>query len=254
MDILYIVGEGFSKCEDWELRFSLRSIAKYGKNIDRVFVSGYCPSWLSDEVIKLEYKDPIDEPKNQHEKHINIMSNILNAIDNSDIGDEFLVSMDDHIYIKNVDFNNYPIYIKGIEYNLNKIYLPTKKNGKAYRDYIVDCRKMLEDMGLPCFSFTIHRNMHCYRSILNELRPTIDELIQENKMIEPFLLTLNYKYKKEPFSAILSKDIKLKNGSEWWKTEKTNVMSTYDFNINSSLYVLLHGKFPQKCKYEIKKK
>lgn len=43
MDILYIVGKGRSLCDNKELRYSLRSLAKYGKNIDRIFVAGYCP-------------------------------------------------------------------------------------------------------------------------------------------------------------------------------------------------------------------
>ncbi|MBR0299772.1 MAG: hypothetical protein IJQ93_05590, partial [Bacteroidales bacterium] len=53
MDILYIVGAGCSRCNDFELRMSLRSIAMYGKNVGRVFVCGHCPDWLSDEVVKL---------------------------------------------------------------------------------------------------------------------------------------------------------------------------------------------------------
>jgi len=53
MDIVYLMGEGYSKCNYNELRYSLRSIDKYGKNVDRVYVIGYCPEWLSDEIIKI---------------------------------------------------------------------------------------------------------------------------------------------------------------------------------------------------------
>ena len=46
MDLLYIVGEGVSKCDYFDLRCSLRSLARYGKNIDRVFVAGFVRNGL----------------------------------------------------------------------------------------------------------------------------------------------------------------------------------------------------------------
>ena len=82
MDILYIIGKNKSLCSNFELKCSLRSIAKYGKNIDRVFVAGYCPEWLSDEVIKIPYEQPYaDDNITTHEKHCNIAATILYAIE-----------------------------------------------------------------------------------------------------------------------------------------------------------------------------
>ena len=57
MDILYVIGKG-SEWNNNELRFSLRSIAKYGKNIDRVFIVGYKPDFVSDEVTFIPCDDP----------------------------------------------------------------------------------------------------------------------------------------------------------------------------------------------------
>ena len=49
-------------------------------------------------------------------KSKNIWAQILHAINNSDIGNnhdgEFLISMDDHFYCKETDFNSYPFYVK----------------------------------------------------------------------------------------------------------------------------------------------
>ena len=50
IDVLYIVGTG-SHWNNYELRYSLRTLEKYGKNIGRVFVSGFNPVFLSNEVI-----------------------------------------------------------------------------------------------------------------------------------------------------------------------------------------------------------
>ena len=56
-DVVYVVGKP-DKCKDnYMLRASLRSIAKYGKNIGRVIVAGYPPDWLSDAVVKVHVED-----------------------------------------------------------------------------------------------------------------------------------------------------------------------------------------------------
>ena len=49
MDILYCIGEG-SKWNNNELRYSLRSLEKFGKNVGNIYMVGYNPGFLSDEV------------------------------------------------------------------------------------------------------------------------------------------------------------------------------------------------------------
>ena len=61
-----------------------------GENIRNVYVSGYCPEWLSDEVVKVPVENVIKNPQNIFEKHINILNCVLYTIDNTDIEDEFL--------------------------------------------------------------------------------------------------------------------------------------------------------------------
>ena len=56
MDIVYIIGKG-SKWNNQELKYSLRSIAKYGINIGKVFIVGYKPNFVSDEVIYIPCDD-----------------------------------------------------------------------------------------------------------------------------------------------------------------------------------------------------
>ena len=56
IDILYIVGTG-SHWNNYELRYSLRTLEKYGKNIGRVFVSGANPGFLSDKIIYINIPD-----------------------------------------------------------------------------------------------------------------------------------------------------------------------------------------------------
>ena len=113
------------------------------------------------------------------QKHYNMMETMLYVVENTDIGDEFLISYDDHIYIKTTDFNNYPYFIKQVEYNLGEKYefLPTLplRNPESYMAWMVRSRQELENFNFPVYNCTIHRNMHVRRSTIKALRPIIEE-------------------------------------------------------------------------------
>lgn len=255
MDILYIIGKGCSKCDNFELRVSLRSIAKYGKNVGKVYVAGYCPDWLSEDVVKIPFEQPYPtENISCHKKQCNIAATILHVIDNSDISDEFLCSMDDHIYTRNVDFGSYPMYAKKAKYGEgdDKTLLPStaKEKDAEYKKCLVDTNEILVGLGLPTRNYALHRNMHMSRAFLNENRSLIESAVAEGKIAEIFAWYGNWKGGK--YKA--TKDVLVHGGGEWWKTDprKTNVFATTDFGDHSGLHVLLKGLFPNKSKYELK--
>lgn len=255
MDILYIIGKDCSKCDNFELRISLRSVAKYGKNVGRVYVAGYCPDWLSEDVVKIPFEQPYPtEEITNHKKACNIASTLLYVIDNSDISDEFLVSMDDHIYTRGIDFNAYPMYAKIASYGegKDKTLLPStaKEKDASYKKFLVDTNDILLGLGLPTRNYALHRNMHMSRVFLNENREAIESMISEGNIAEIFVWYGNYK--NGEYKAI--KDVLVHGGSEWWKTDsrETEVFSVTDFGDHSGLHVLLSGLFPTKCKYELK--
>lgn len=248
MDILYIVGTG-SKVFNLELRCSLRSIDTYGINIGRVFVSGHCPGWLSDEVVKLRCADRYLGVIPISLKHVNIIQKILFAVDNSDIGDEFLVSMDDHFYTRPVDFDRYPHYVR-------------VKNGKAeipltekspYQTFKARTGKLLREMGLPAYNFGMHRNIHLTRRAISDLRPMIDEMVAgDREVISIFDLCNNYEYEKYGmFNITPVKDIKFTYAESWARTTLDEVFSLNDFCAGSGLDLLLMEKYPHKSRFEV---
>lgn len=259
MDILYIIGKDCSKCDNFELRASLRSIEKYGKNVGKVYVAGYCPEWLSDEVVKIPCDGIYAEPQNPHEKHINITSALLYAIDHSDIGEEFLVSMDDHFYVRDVDFDAYPYYCKVCSYGegVDKTLLPSsaKRQDEPYRHFLVDTNALCLNHGISNYNFSLHRNMHCSRKILMECRHIVEQMIAEGHIAEIWAFTNNWQYTHYGMEITHVKDVKINNGGEWWKTDprNTEVFSTVDFKGHSGLHILIEGLFPNKCKYELNK-
>lgn len=257
MDILYIIGKGCSDCENRELRYSLCSIEKYGKNVGKVYVVGYCPDWLSDEVIKIPFEQPwqkkkdseIDTMDNLAKKHANLTASVLYAVDNSDIGDEFLVSMDDHIYIRNVDFDNYPFYCTNTNGNLN---LP-KDSNRQWQKLLAATRKMLEQENLSIYRCVLHRNMHLSRKSIEECRTKLEDIVKNPIPFEPFAYLINYRYTKDKdFEFTSTNDLKISRVGEWYKVnpETTEVFSTYNFKKGSALDLLIKLLFKHKSKYE----
>ena len=266
MDILYIVGN-FSKCDDWEFRFSLRSIDKFGKNIGRVFVCGYCPDWLSDNIIKIPYGS---KPSSTNgEKNRNIYDAIIYAVENSDIGindnGDFLLSMDDHYILNNVDFGyDYPHYIKDYCKRRCRFKLPLVfEGGKPSPDYqklLCSTARYLCNKGLSHLNFTLHRNIRVNRGVIEELQNNgvNNDIFKNRRDIEPSCLIVNYEYSKKNinsnyhFPIEIVKDFKTNNIEKLLNyIEKGGTFySTNDFFVNDDLFNILYGLFPEKSKYE----
>ena len=100
MDVLYVVGKG-STHDNAELRWSLRSLEAFGRNLGRVVVAGYPPEWLSDEVVKV----PVPDVPVAAYKHVNIMNCILECCRTKAVTGEFLYSSDDHFLCREVDLD-----------------------------------------------------------------------------------------------------------------------------------------------------
>lgn len=258
MDILYIVGENCSKCNNLELRCSLRSIEKYGKNVGRIFVAGFCPEWLSDEVVKVPFTQPWqilqegeqETQDNLAKKHANILATILHVVDNTDIGAEFLVSMDDHMYIRGVNFDKYPFYCKRFG---KDNHLPTSENTE-YKKFLATTRERLEADGLESYYFCLHRNMHMSRKTISDCRLFLEAVVSTPLPVECHAYLLNYRLSHDvDFKPTIVRDVKLIGGGDWWKANPSNTecFSTADFCEGKGLAVLLRGLYNQKSKYEI---
>ena len=248
MDILYIVGDGCSKCDNFELRLSLRSIDIYGKNVDKVVVSGCCPDWLSDDVVKVPCKDIYADTEDHGNRNANVLNKVLQALDCLD--DEFLVSFDDNFYIRETDFNNYPHYVRNMH---GSIYLPEHVEGEDdYKRCLANTKENLEKLGLPTINFAVHRNLHCTKRSIEANMETLRWIIDNSIQCDRFCLLNNWEYKNYPFELTKIVDVKLRSGGDWWMAnpENTEVFSTADFTKKDGLYVLLSGLYPNKCKYE----
>ena len=244
MDILYIYRD--DKKDGLSLKYSLRSLAKYGKNVSRVFLVGDEPSWLSDEVIYIASSPVFD---GDIEKSKNIANNIRVALDGSDISDDFLCSMDDHFLCSEVDFGNYPYYVKDYVARSCRHHLPdTLEKGGWYEQALLLNNALLKEKGLSNLMFTIHRNMHLSRSLFDECWNDIKRNFKTSTGVEVFLWCLNYKYTKEPFEYEIVRDVKFGNKSDLTLTQP--FFSTQDYKVGDPLDKFVKGLYPDRCKYE----
>lgn len=243
MDILYVVGRG----SDWqnnELRYSLRSLAKFGKNVGRVFLVGYKPEFVSDKVIHIPCEDPTDR------KHKNILHKVLFAAYHSNIDKHFLISSDDHYYTRPTNFDKLPVMYKAIE-------IPSKLTGSQlwcqYHLSLRDTRNLLLKYGLSIFQTNPHCNTHFdvrvyeeNRKIFNEgyAMPNGGELncIMGNLLIKNGCKPVQFHDAKLSNNATLE-DIRA-------AAELSGCISSKEGCAKSVLVEFLESEFNNKCIYE----
>lgn len=246
VDILYIVGKGFSEWDNNELRYSLRSLAKYGKNIRRVYVCGYCPYWLNkEEVTCIPLKDETEN------KHYNILTAIEYSVHNSDIGEFFLYSSDDHYYVQPTDFATYPVYWRGYE-------LPEELQGKRWYDITMkSTHDVLAAFGLPTHFYAWHGNTWYCKSLFLQQRMELLRRLSKTmpEACDPACLMLNYWKAVSPETMpteIARADFKISahNEAEIEQLSMTKeVLSTTDA-VREGMRRWLEKRFPHRCKYE----
>lgn len=247
-DILYIVGKRKSQWYDNELRYSLRSIAKYGRNIGRVWLAGYKPPFINEqEVGCLKVMDETTV------KHYNIMHAIEEAVRCLPLSERFLYSSDDHFYIKPTDFDTYPVYWRG---DMLQSEVEADDVNWQYHTTLASTRKLLECCGLPFARFSWHGNTWFDKGLFTEERFAMirrfSYLMPEG--VEPSCLMLNYWLHRYGLDLEERADLKL-TGSETeaellQKIKGRECVSAADNIEHTVLATYLQREFPQPCKYE----
>lgn len=142
MDVLYVLGQG-SPFHNEELRYSLRSLEKFGRNIDRLIIVGEKPKFLDyTQVVHLPFKEI-------GVKDYRIASKILHACTTGTVKGDFLFCNDDFFFQKPFDCNTFPYYRKGQLLFGNAI--------TAYQSHLELTRDYLRSQNKP----TLHFDVHC---------------------------------------------------------------------------------------------
>ena len=245
MDILYVIGKGSHK-RNIELRMSLRSICKYGKNIDNVIVVGKPPKWLSDKVIKLEVNDKFSY------KHQNILYCIEIAMEENLINGDFLYSSDDHFYVKQTDFNCYPYYVKG---ELRRAVNRTDPYYQYHRS-MYDTRLICEKNGLPTLNYSQHCNTHMHTDVLRRILPIIHDTYKLPYGVEPTSIIMNaWMTMENPPITVHRDDIKLQKANNiediYSQIGERDCFSIADSIFkNQAIFDFFDAEYPDASQYE----
>ncbi len=146
MDALYVLGKG-SKWGNNELRYSLRSLKKYMKGIERIFICGECPEWIQN-VYHIPCRDisPYAEFKEQ-----NIYQKIVRACIEGELSNDFLFINDDHFFLKPAPAAFPFFYDDPIEYIIKH-----RNNGSTYMITMRNTVEELNKRGCYTRHFDIH--------------------------------------------------------------------------------------------------
>ena len=151
MDVVYILGSG-SSWNNNEIRFSLRSIAKYGIGVGQIFVVGTLPAFLSDEVIHIPAEDIYNPMQNADG---NIAYKVMLACQDERLSDNFLFINDDHILLKPIDLKDIPAFHKG---NMNT-FPASYWTLNYWRTRLKRTMETLNKQGLPANHYDCHTPM-----------------------------------------------------------------------------------------------
>lgn len=176
MDVVYVLGTG-SKWDNNELRYSLRSIAKYGIGLERVIIVGdKLPDFINAAAV--HYLHFCDRP--ERSPYQNVFCKIEHVFRSTDL-QQFLLSSDDHFFIEPVDFNHYPVHYK--RDIIPETMSPTVGDIR-YRRVMGNTRDCIEQMGMLPRFYEGHTNKLYTRQAWDWLHDPERRSILYNAVVE----------------------------------------------------------------------
>ena len=253
MDVLYVIGTG-SKFDNVELRYSLRSIEKNGIGLGNVIIVGYKPDWINLQNVEWIPKDePADGTPAKNVFHkINLAFMQRKEI----VPDRFLLSSDDHFFIKPTDFDHYPIHYKAL-------HMPTLSDaGKVgdanYTQVMVNTDRVMRWYGLDRKYYEGHTNKLYDRQTWNRLANMgVWNFMDTFKLgfSTGAIMSSAFMQEHPDYPCIRRKDIKVGSFKDrddlLTQIGDSNSFSIRDSAIRSGIITYLNELFPDKSKYEL---
>lgn len=155
MTLMYIVGTG-SKHDNLELRWSLRSVAKFAEGVTRVIVVGNTPEWLSDDVERIEFVQQCALGGRNRA----ITMNVLEGVRRANLHGEFVLGIDDVFLLEPVHFGSLPTYAAG--YHLPRV----NPTGGTWGAAMVECGEWLRRHGYRDVNFMTHMHIRMNADVI----------------------------------------------------------------------------------------
>lgn len=234
MDVLYILGKG-SPFNNEELKYSLRSLERFGSNVGRIIIVGEKPDFIDNTKVT---HVPFNE---SGVKEYRIASKILHACTSRTVTGDFLFCNDDFFFMKSFDCNQFPFYHQG--------YLQSAEGTSGYGDHLKLTRQYLESKSKT----TMHFDVHC--PIIYNAQKFIsltDTWLHSRESIG--MVVKSCYANMNQLNGITYKDVKLKQLITQKDYEMANLnecFSIYDQAWKKGVEAYLMHEFQDKSKWEL---
>lgn len=237
-DIVYIYGEGHSRWRGQELKFSLRSLEKFGKDFGKVYIVGDKPKYLNDKIIHIPAtEDPA------HSKERKIYEKILLASRTAKISDPFIFFNDDFFLTKQIVMTHLPYYF----FNTLETKATLRQKKDVYYRALKNTYEALKQKGLSTNHFDIHYPMYYHKEWFEKAMIGYDWTIPGGYVIKS-LYANTMKIKGTP-----RQDRKIYCSHS--RNEITQIMKATDLFstdlVTRTMGLILMEKYPEKSSYEI---
>jgi hypothetical protein len=235
MDILYILGKG-SPFNNEELRYSLRSLERYGSNIGKVVLVGEKPDFL--DYTKIEHHLFTETGV----KDYRIASKIMHACAIGVVKGDFLFCNDDFFFTRPFDCNSFPYYYQGYLHHGDSI-------ATAYQDHLRLTRDYLLSQGTSANHFDMHCPIIYNSEKFMALAPAWEYSKTTIGMVVKSTYANMHRIEGTPY-----RDVKLKeliNENDYKRMASNECFSIYDQAWNRGVKSYLERTFTEKSKWEL---
>tara|TARA_B110000495_G_C23018961_1_gene604102 strand:- start:618 stop:1349 length:732 start_codon:yes stop_codon:yes gene_type:complete len=138
MDAVYMISSE-SKLDDWELRYSLRSLEANYRGLERVWIIGHLPKWAK-AISHIKQGDPY-----KSNKDANLISKVVRLGYEPTLSEKFIMMSDDHYFLQpSWDSDIKPYYNKDMSSMEEKDFAKDKWARRLWRT-----KEVLKKQGYP---------------------------------------------------------------------------------------------------------
>lgn len=241
IDVVIPLGNG-SRWNDNELRYSLRSLVKFGSNFRHIVIVGEkLPEWIENVYWVKQL------PTNYNHEH-NIYENILAACEAPIITERFLGWQDDYFLTKPIDCNNYPFYYNGtLEDGIKR-----RIRFDGYAISLNNSKTILASRNCPTLNFDVHCPIEYTKTGFVAHVSTVDWKVGNGYVIKSLYANSVFPHGSPEIASM--RDLKVTN-CESIKTFEAQIADRHIFSISDrglseAMKNFLRKSYPEKSRYE----
>ncbi len=244
IDVVIPLGTG-SRWNDNELRYSLRSLVKFGSNFGRIVIVGEkLPEWI-ENVYWIKQK-----PTNYNHEH-NIYENILAACEAPIVTERFLGWQDDYFLTAPINCADYPFYYNGtLEDGIKK-----RVRFDGYAISLNNSKTVLESRGCWTLNYDLHCPIEYTKTGFIAHVSTVDWKVGNGYVIKSLYANSRFPTMLAPGHEVQPmRDLKISsaisNATIQAAIKDRHVFSISDRGLSEVMKDFLRKSYPVKSKYE----